>query len=48
LEAALNPTATEYLFFVAKADGTGHVFSITRAAHEKAVLAYRHARHKTG
>jgi UPF0755 protein len=48
LEAALHPTTTEYLFFVAKADGSGHVFSITRAAHEKAVMAYRHARHKTG
>ena len=48
LEAALNPAATEYLFFVAKADGAGHVFSATRAAHEKAVMAYRHARHKAG
>jgi UPF0755 protein len=48
MEAALHPAATEYLFFVAKADGPGHVFSITRAAHEKAVTAYRHARHKAG
>jgi UPF0755 protein len=48
MEAALNPAATEYLFFVAKADGPGHVFSATRAAHEKAVMAYRHARHKAG
>ena len=48
LEAALNPSVTEYLFFVAKADGSGHVFSATRAAHEKAVMAYRHARHKAG
>jgi UPF0755 protein len=48
LEAALNPAATDYLFFVAKADGPGHVFSTTRAAHEKAVMAYRHARHKAG
>jgi UPF0755 protein len=48
MEAALNPAATEYLFFVAKADGPGHVFSATRAAHEKAVTAYRHARHKAG
>jgi UPF0755 protein len=48
LEAALHPAATEYLFFVAKADGPGHVFSATRAAHEKAVMAYRHARHKAG
>jgi UPF0755 protein len=48
LEAAVHPAATEYLFFVAKADGPGHVFSATRAAHEKAVMAYRHARHKAG
>lgn len=48
LEAALNPAATDYLFFVARAEGAGHVFSATRAAHEKAVMAYRHARHKAG
>jgi UPF0755 protein len=48
LAAALHPAATDYLFFVAKADGPGHVFSATRAAHEKAVMAYRHARHKAG
>jgi UPF0755 protein len=48
LEAALHPAATDYLYFVARADGPGHVFSATRAAHEKAVMAYRHARHKAG
>jgi UPF0755 protein len=48
IAAALDPAATDYLFFVAKADGGGHVFSATRAAHEKAVLAYRHAKHKAG
>jgi UPF0755 protein len=48
LAAALHPAVTDYLFFVAKADGPGHVFSVTRAAHEKAVMAYRHARHKAG
>lgn len=48
LAAALHPANTEYLFFVAKADGPGHVFSATRAAHEKAVMAYRHAKHKAG
>jgi UPF0755 protein len=48
LEAALHPAATDYLFFVAKAEGGGHVFSATRAAHEKAVAAYRHAKHKAG
>jgi len=48
LAAALHPAATDYLFFVAKAEGGGHVFSATRAAHEKAVAAYRHAKHKAG
>jgi len=48
LEAALHPASTDFLFFVAKAEGQGHVFSATRAAHEKAVLAYRHAKHKAG
>ena len=48
LDAALHPAATDYLFFVAKAEGGGHVFSATRAAHEKAVAAYRHAKHKAG
>jgi UPF0755 protein len=48
LEAALRPAETDYLFFVAKAEGGGHVFSATRAAHEKAVAAYRHAKHKAG
>ena len=48
IAAALDPAATDYLFFVAKADGGGHVFSTTRADHEKAVLAYRHAKHKAG
>jgi UPF0755 protein len=48
LAAALHPAMTDFLFFVAKADGPGHVFSATRAAHEKAVVGYRHARHKAG
>jgi UPF0755 protein len=48
LEASLHPAETDYLFFVAKAEGGGHVFSATRAAHEKAVAAYRHAKHKAG
>lgn len=43
LEAALHPTETEYLYFVAKPDGSGHQFSTTLAAHEKAVRDYRHA-----
>ncbi|HVO99025.1 MAG TPA: endolytic transglycosylase MltG [Bryobacteraceae bacterium] len=48
LDAALHPAQTEFMFFVAKADGGGHVFSITSAEHQKAVLAYRHAKHKAG
>ena len=35
LEAALNPEATDYLYFVARYDGT-HVFSRTLAEHEAA------------
>ena len=46
LKAALNPAPTDYLYFVAKADGSGsHVFSSTLTQHEKAVLAYRKTGH---
>ncbi len=42
LKAALHPATTDFLFFVAKADGSGtHVFSRTMAEHNKAVLEYR-------
>lgn len=42
LEAALHPAQTDYLYFVARADGSGrHTFSTTLSAHLKAVLAYR-------
>ena len=44
LAAALHPSETEYLYFVAKAGGDGHVFSSNLAAHDKAVGNYRHAR----
>lgn len=40
LEVTLNPEATEYLFFVARYDGT-HVFSRTLAEHEAAKNAIR-------
>jgi UPF0755 protein len=43
LEAALNPEDTEYLFFVARYDGT-HVFSQTLAEHEAAKNAIRQQR----
>jgi len=42
LKAALHPAETDFLYFVAKGDGSGsHQFSSTIAEHEKAVLAYR-------
>ena len=42
LRAALHPTSTNYLFFVAKPDGSGaHQFSADLAAHNRAVLQYR-------
>jgi UPF0755 protein len=42
LQAALKPAATEYLFFVARPDGSGrHVFSKTVAEHNRAVAEYR-------
>lgn len=47
LKAALEPAPTEYLFFVAKADGSGgHNFSATMAEHEEAVRAYRRAQNR--
>lgn len=42
IKAALNPASTDYLYFVAKPDGSGsHQFSASLTEHEKAVLAYR-------
>jgi UPF0755 protein len=41
LAAALRPAAADYLYFVAKPGGGGHVFSATSAAHQKAVRNYR-------
>jgi UPF0755 protein len=46
LAAALHPAETDYLYFVAKPGGDGHVFSSSLAAHDKAVQSYRHAPHK--
>lgn len=42
LEASLDPPATEYLYFVARYDGT-HVFSRTLAEHEAAQARIRDA-----
>jgi UPF0755 protein len=46
IQAALHPAETKYLYFVAKADGSGHRFSTTLADHEHAVRQYR--KRKTG
>lgn len=43
LQAALYPEKTDYVFFVARYDGT-HVFSRTLAEHEAAVAAIRRQR----
>ena len=43
LKATLNPKSTEYLFFVARYDGT-HVFSKTLAEHEAATRRIRRQR----
>jgi UPF0755 protein len=45
LEAVLNPENTDYLFFVARYDGT-HVFSRTIQEHEAAVAKIRRERQK--
>jgi peptidoglycan lytic transglycosylase G len=46
LKAALHPAQADYLYFVAKADGSGsHQFSAQLLEHEKAVLAYRKNAH---
>jgi UPF0755 protein len=44
LKAALHPSGVQYLYFVAKPDGSGsHHFSQTLAEHDKAVEEYRQA-----
>ncbi|MBY0505085.1 MAG: endolytic transglycosylase MltG [Bryobacteraceae bacterium] len=44
MEAALRPEQTQYLYFVARADGSGgHNFSADIAGHQKAVEHYRRA-----
>jgi UPF0755 protein len=44
LTAALHPAGTDYLYFVARADGTGgHHFSSTLAAQESNIVSYRRA-----
>jgi UPF0755 protein len=47
LQAALHPAAGDYLYFVARADGSGgHHFTATLAEHEKAVADFRRAAHQ--
>lgn len=42
IEAALNPDSNDYLYMVAKGDGSGeHTFSRTKAEHDRAVREYR-------
>lgn len=46
LKAALHPADANYLYFVARADGSGgHHFTSTLAEHEKAVADFRRASH---
>jgi UPF0755 protein len=46
LKAALQPAQTNYVYFVAKGDGSGaHHFSATLAEHDQAVAAYRKTSH---
>ena len=46
LKAALTPAPTNFLYFVAKGDGSGsHHFSATLAEHDQAVADYRRAGH---
>ena len=40
IEAALHPARTDYLYYVARPDGS-HIFSATLAAHDRAVAAVR-------
>ncbi len=46
IQAALTPAETHFLYFVARADGSGgHTFSDSLANHEQAVVQYQHAHH---
>ncbi len=49
LKAALEPAETDYLYFVAKPDGSGsHQFSTDLAAHNRAVEEYRRGQRRIG
>lgn len=46
LNAAINPEANDYYYFVAKTDGGAHQFSRTLAEHNEAVRAYQMQKRK--
>jgi UPF0755 protein len=47
IKAALEPAETQFLYFVAKADGSGgHNFSASLVQHESAVASYHRAMHR--
>jgi UPF0755 protein len=46
LKATLNPESSEYLYFVARYDGT-HVFSKTLSGHESATRTIRQQRNNS-
>ena len=49
LQAAIQPAPADYLYFVAKADGSGgHQFSKSMEEHNRAVEQYRHNVRKPG
>ncbi len=43
IKAALHPAATDAIYFMARPDRRGHVFSATLAAHNRAVQNFRNA-----
>ncbi len=43
MEAALHPAETDAIYFMARPDRSGHVFSATLAAHNRAVQNFRNA-----
>lgn len=46
IRAALNPQATEYLYFVATGENGKHYFSSTNAEHQRAVTKYQRYKRK--
>lgn len=46
IKAALNPEATDYLYFVATGEGGKHYFSSTNTEHQRAVTKYQRYKRK--